>query len=86
MVKIAIFSDAHLLMQAEWLEDENQLTVEGNEVLDNFERAIGDIKKERPDAILIAGDIFDYRTISRRRVAHREGEKYSPVSLGKISW
>lgn len=76
MAKIAIFSDAHLLMQAEWLDDENQLTAEGNEVLDNFERAIDNIKKERPDGVLIAGDIFDYRTKSRRRVAHREGEKY----------
>lgn len=76
MVKIAIFSDAHLLMQADWLDDENQLTAEGNEVLDNFERAIEDIKKEKPDGVLIAGDVFDYRTKSRRRVAHREGEKY----------
>lgn len=76
VVKIAIFSDAHLLMQADWLDDENQLTAEGNEVLDNFERAIEDIKKEKPDGVLIAGDVFDYRTKSRRRVAHREGEKY----------
>jgi len=76
MVKIAIFSDAHLLMQADWLDDENQLTAEGNEVLSNFERAINDIKKEKPDGVLIAGDVFDYRTKSRRRVAHREGEKY----------
>lgn len=76
MTKIAIFSDAHLLMQAEWLDDESQLTAEGHEVLDNFERAIDDIKKENPDAVLIAGDIFDYRTKSRHRVAHREGEKY----------
>jgi len=76
MAKIAIFSDAHLLMQAEWLDDESQLTAEGNEVLNNFKRAINDIKKEKPDAVLIAGDIFDYRTKSRHRVAHREGEKY----------
>lgn len=76
MVLIAILSDAHLLMQAEWLEDESQITAEGNEVLENFERAIKELKKEKPDAVLLAGDIFDYRTKSRRRVAHREGEKY----------
>jgi DNA repair exonuclease SbcCD nuclease subunit len=53
MAKIAIFSDAHLLMQAEWLDDESQLTAEGNEVLNNFERAIDDIRKEKPDAVLM---------------------------------
>lgn len=76
MVLIAILSDAHLLMQAEWLEDERQIAVEGKEVLDNFERAVNELRKEKPDAVLLAGDIFDYRTKGRRRVAHREGEKY----------
>ena len=76
MVIIAIVSDAHLLMQAEWLEDESQITVEGKEVIENFERAINELKKKKPDVVLLAGDIFDYRTKSRRRVAHREGEKY----------
>ena len=76
MVLIAIVSDAHLLMQAEWLEDESKITAEGNEVLENFERAIDELKKEKPEAVFLAGDIFDYRTKSQRRVAHREGEKY----------
>jgi len=76
MTLIAILSDAHLLMQAEWLEDESQMVAEGKEVLDNFEQAVNELKKEKPDAVLFAGDIFDYRTKTRRRVAHREGEKY----------
>jgi len=76
MVLIAVISDAHLLMQAEWLEDESQITAEGDEVLDNFKQAINELKKKRLDAVFLAGDIFDYRTKSRIRVAHREGEKY----------
>jgi hypothetical protein len=46
MGPIAILSDAHLLMQAEWIEDEDQITVEGNEVLENFERAINELKRK----------------------------------------
>jgi len=76
MLKLAILGDIHLLLQAEWLDDERRIVAEGKEVLDNFEQAISVLKKEKPDAVLLAGDIFDYRTMSRRRVAHREGEKY----------
>jgi predicted phosphodiesterase len=76
MVTIAILSDAHLLMQAEWIEDERRLTVEGEEVLENFQRAISLVKKDKPEVIVLAGDMFDYRTKGRQRVAHREGEKY----------
>jgi len=45
MAFIALLGDAHLLMQAEWLEDESQLTVEGEEVLENFERAMNQVEK-----------------------------------------
>lgn len=76
MPLIAILSDAHLLMQAEWVEDKNQITNEGNEVLENFDQAIKELKNEKPDAVLLAGDMFDYRTKTHKRVAHREGEKY----------
>lgn len=76
MVRIAILSDAHLLMQAEWLEDESQLTADGKEVLENFERAISEVAKDRPEVVILAGDMFDFRTKTRQRVAHREEEKY----------
>lgn len=76
MATIAILSDAHLLMQAEWIEDESKLTIEGEEVLENFQQAINLVKKDKPEVIVLAGDMFDYRTKSRQRVAHREGEKY----------
>ena len=64
MVLIAILGNAHLLMQAERVEDERQLTEEGNEVLENFERAISKIKKDTPEALVLAGNIFNYRTKS----------------------
>lgn len=76
MPLIAILSDAHLLIQAEWIEDESRLTKEGEEVLENFERAINLVEKDKPEVIVLAGDMFDYRTKGRQRVAHREGEKY----------
>jgi len=76
LVRLAVLSDAHLLMQADWVENEEQLTREGNEVLENFEQALSLVEKDRPDAIILSGDMFDYRTKSGQRVAHREGEKY----------
>jgi DNA repair exonuclease SbcCD nuclease subunit len=63
-------------MQADWVENEEQLTQEGDEVLENFEQALSLVEKDKPDAIILAGDMFDYRTKSGQRVAHREGEKY----------
>jgi len=76
LVRLAVLSDAHLLMQADWVESEEQLTREGNEVLQNFQQSILLVEKDKPDAIILAGDMFDYRTKSGQRVAHREGEKY----------
>jgi predicted phosphodiesterase len=63
-------------MQADWVESEEQLTREGNEVLENFQQSLSLVEKDKPDAIILAGDMFDYRTKSGQRVAHREGEKY----------
>jgi len=76
MVHIAILSDAHLLMQADWIEDEVLLGMEGLEVLENFELALSVVEKDAPEAVILAGDMLDYRTKSGYRVAHREGEKY----------
>ena len=76
MPAIAILSDAHLLMQAEWLDDESRIAEEGEEVLGNFCRVLDQLKKDSPDAVIFAGDMFDYRTKGGQRVSHREGEKY----------
>jgi predicted phosphodiesterase len=76
MQSIAVIGDAHLLMQAEWLEDESKIAEEGEEVLENFQQVLNQLKKDSPDVVILAGDMFDYRTKSGQRVSHREGEKY----------
>jgi len=75
-MRLAILSDAHLLIQAEWVEDEERRTKEGDEVLENFAKVANQITTHKVDAILLAGDMFDDKTKSGQRVAHREGEKY----------
>jgi predicted phosphodiesterase len=75
-LKLAVISDAHLLYQAEWIEDERALRAEANEVLENFEAAMQKVVDESPDAIIMAGDMFDTKTESGQRVAFREAEKY----------
>jgi predicted phosphodiesterase len=74
--KIIVISDAHLLYQAEWIEDEKTLRDEAREVLDNFDRAAKELAKESPSAIILAGDMFDTKAESGQRVAYREAEKY----------
>jgi len=64
------------LYQAEWIEDERTLRDEASEVLDNFEMAMRKVVGESPDAIIMAGDMFDTKTESGQRVAFREAEKY----------
>ncbi len=76
MASICVLTDAHLLYQAEWIDDERILKDEAEEVLDNFERAIKKIADESPSAIILAGDMFDTKTESGQRVAFREAEKY----------
>jgi predicted phosphodiesterase len=79
MLRICILGDAHLLYQAEWVEDEKVLNEEAREVLDNFKMAIKKVISESPDVIVFVGDIFDTRTQSGQRVTHREAEKYMPI-------
>jgi predicted phosphodiesterase len=76
MEKICVVSDAHLLYQAEWIEDEKILRDEAKEVLDNFERAVKKVAEESPVAVILVGDIFDTKAVSGQRVAYREAEKY----------
>jgi len=79
MTRICILGDAHLLYQAEWVEDEKVLNEEAKEVLDNFKMAIKKVISESPDVIVFVGDMFDTRTQSGQRVTHREAEKYMPI-------
>lgn len=88
MSTICVLGDAHLLCQADWIEDERIQKDEVVEALENFQRAINEVSKESPDAVILAGDMFDTRTQSRQRVTHREAEKYMvPIreTLGKLA-
>jgi predicted phosphodiesterase len=76
MTKLAVISDAHLLSQAELVQDERQRTAEGEEALENFSRACAQVARTKPEGILLAGDMFDERTHSYHWVVHREAEKY----------
>jgi len=76
MTRLAVISDAHLLAQAELIQDERQRTTEGEEALENFRRACSQLSRTKPEGILLAGDMFDERTYSYRWVVHREAEKY----------
>ncbi|MEM2612658.1 MAG: metallophosphoesterase [Nitrososphaerota archaeon] len=78
MARICIIGDAHLLYQAEWVEDEGILRNEAKEVLDEFELAVKNVISDTPDIIVFVGDMFDTRTESGQRVVHREAEKYMP--------
>lgn len=76
MIKLAVISDAHVLAQAELVQDERLRTTEGEETLENFRTACSQVARIKPEGILLAGDMFDERTYSYRWVVHREAEKY----------
>lgn len=76
MGPICVLSDAHLLYQAEWVEDERTLRDEAKEVLDNFDKAMKNVARQSPSAVILAGDMFDTKAESGQRVAYREAEKY----------
>lgn len=85
MPSICVLGDAHLLYQADWIEDEKTLRDEAEECLRNFEKAVERVSKESPEAVILAGDIFDTRTQSGQRVAHREAEKYMIIIRKTLS-
>ena len=76
MTRIIALSDAHLLIQAEWTNKEIEKASEAEEVLEDFSEAVKKVEQIDPDAVFLAGDVFDYKTKGGRKVAHREGEKY----------
>jgi DNA repair exonuclease SbcCD nuclease subunit len=66
-VKIAILSDAHLF----------QTFSENYDSVSDFERAIGQITNDvSPDALFLAGDMFDYKKTETLYLRHYEGEGY----------
>ncbi|GAI32085.1 unnamed protein product, partial [marine sediment metagenome] len=61
MSRIAILSDAHLLIQAERFRDENYRSPRGEISLKNFTNVVSQVIAEEPEAVILAGDMFDER-------------------------
>jgi len=66
LLRLAIISDAHLF----------QTFVEIYDSLSDFEKILDEIGNSKPDALLVAGDLFDSRKTLRTYVRHYEGEGY----------
>ena len=61
MPRIAILSDEHLLIQAERFRDENYRSPQGEISLKNFTKVVSQVIAEKPEAVILAGDMFDER-------------------------
>ena len=61
MSRIAIRSDAHLIIQAERFRDENYRSPHGEISLKNFSKVVSQVIAEEPEAVILAGDMFDER-------------------------
>jgi len=78
MARIAILSDAHLLIQAERFRDENYRSPRGEISLKNFNQVIQQVIAEKPEAVILAGDMFDEREKGGEWIADSEAAKYWP--------
>ena len=78
MSRIAILSDAHLLIQAERFPDENYRSPGGEISLSNFSNVVDQIIAEEPEAVILAGDMFDEREKGGEWIADSEAAKYWP--------
>ena len=78
MARIAILSDAHLLIQAERFRDENYRSPRGEISLKNFRKVVSQVIAEKPEAVILAGDMFDEREKGGDWVADSEAAKYWP--------
>jgi len=78
MPRIAVLSDAHLLIQAERFRDENYRSPRGEISLKNFSQVIKQVIAEKPEAVILAGDMFDEREKGGDWIADSEAAKYWP--------
>jgi len=78
MSRIAILSDAHLLIQAERFRDENYRSPRGEISLQNFSQVISQVIAQEPEAVILAGDMFDEREKGGDWIADSEAAKYWP--------
>ncbi len=84
MSRIAILSDAHLLIQAERFKDENYRSPRGEISLKNFSNVISQVIAEKPEAVILAGDMFDERGKGGEWIADSEAAKYWPDIRGEL--
>ena len=78
MSRIAVLSDAHLLIQAERFKEENRISPRGEISLRNFTNVVGQVIAEKPEAVILAGDMFDEREKGGDWIADSEAAKYWP--------
>ena len=78
MSRIVILSDAHLLIQAERFRDENYRSPRGEISLKNFSNVMSQVIAEKPEAVILAGDMFDEREKGGEWIADSEAAKYWP--------
>jgi len=76
--RIAILSDAHLLIQAERFKEEDRRSPRGEIALRNFSNVVSQVIAEEPEAVIFAGDMFDEREKSGGWIADSEAAKYWP--------
>lgn len=84
MSRIAILSDAHLLIQAERFRDENYRSPRGEISLKNFSQVISQVIAEKPEAVILAGDMFDEREKGGEWIADSEAAKYWPTIRNEL--
>jgi hypothetical protein len=88
MSRIAILSDAHLLIQAERFREEDHRSPRGETALQNFSNVVSQVIGEEPEAVILAGDMFDEREKSGEWIADSEAAKYWPDirrELGRLA-
>ena len=78
MSRIAVLSDAHLLIQAERFKDESYRSPRGEISLKNFNKVVSRITADKPEAVILAGDMFDEREKGGDWIADSEAAKYWP--------
>jgi len=84
MSRIAILSDAHLLIQAERFKDENYRSPRGEISLKNFSKVVSQVIAEEPEVVILAGDMFDEREKGGDWIADAEAAKYWPEIRGEL--
>ena len=88
MSRIAILSDAHLLIQAERFKEEDRRSPRGEIALRNFNKVVSQVIAQEPEAVILAGDMFDEREKGGEWIADSEAAKYWPDirnELGRLT-